>query len=65
MSASPAGSDFHRPFTRGADDSPGIFRRPDPISTARGKSMLDVLMIALTAGFFGLAALYVLGCERL
>jgi hypothetical protein len=27
--------------------------------------MLDLLMLALSAGFFGLAILYVLGCERL
>jgi hypothetical protein len=30
-----------------------------------GSRMLDVVMIALSAGFFGLAILYVLGCERL
>jgi hypothetical protein len=35
------------------------------VERERGKSVLDVLMIAVTVGFFALSLAYVAGCERL
>jgi len=33
--------------------------------TRRGKTMLDVVMVALGIGFFALSLVYTLACERL
>jgi hypothetical protein len=36
---------------------------PDDV-TVEGQTMLDLLLLALGLGLFGLLAAYVLGCER-